>query len=294
MYKKKMRKKKSYLDTLKTCHGKLFRRRVGIRRRTFRQIYRRVRQYLDNERQQNPLSRRGKKSTALTLTEQLLLTFVYLRQYPTFEQLGAMFGISESYANKLFHQYLDILVKVMRLPGHKALMESDLQAILLDVTEQPIERPVKGQRDYYSGKKKRHTIKAQLIVCLKTLEILMIVCGKGRTHDFTLLKSCRLRIKKELKKYADSGYQGILKLYPNSLTPIKKPRHRELTKAERRYNRELAKIRIAIEHVNRRCKIFRIVKDTYRGKHKNYRKTWTVVAALVNLRYTPDPLYHGN
>ncbi|HEO65306.1 MAG TPA: IS5/IS1182 family transposase, partial [Spirochaetes bacterium] len=40
-----------------------------------------------------------------------------------------------------------------------------------------------------------------------------------------------------------------------------------------------------IEHINRRCKIFRIVKETYRGKHKNYRKTWNVVAALVNLRY---------
>jgi hypothetical protein len=294
MKQKKPKQKKSYLETLKTCHGKLFRRRVGIRRRTFRQFYKRVRQYVDQKHQQNPLRRRGKKSAMLTLTEKLLLTFVYLRQYPTFEQLGAMFGISESYAHKLFHQYLDILVKVTRLPGHKALLSSDLQAILLDVTEQPIERPVKGQRAYYSGKKKRHTIKAQLIVCLNTLQILLIVCGKGRTHDVTLLKRCRLRIKQELKKYADSGYQGILKLYPNSLTPIKKPRNRELTKAERRYNRELAKIRIAIEHVNRRCKIFRIVKDTYRGKHKNYHKTWTVVAALVNFRYDPNPQYSGN
>lgn len=289
-----MKKKKSYLETLKPGHGKLFRRRVGIRRRTFRQLYKRVRQHLDQERQQNPLSRRGKPSTALTLTEKLLLTFIYLRQYPTFEQLGAMFGVSESYANKIFHQYLDILVKVGRLPGHKALLDGEFQAILLDVTEQPIERPLKHQRDYYSGKKKRHTIKAQLIVCLNTLQILLIVCGKGRTHDFTLLKQCRLRIKKELKKYADSGYQGILKLYPNSLTPIKKPRNRALTKEERRYNRALAKIRIVIEHVNRRCKIFRIVKDTYRGKHKNYHKTWTVVAALVNLRYDPNPQYSGN
>jgi len=280
-----MKTKKSYLETLKTCHGKIFRRRIGIRRRTFRQIYQRVRTYRDEYRQQNPLSRRGQPSKTLTLTEKLLLTFIYLRQYPTFEHLGAMFGISESYANKLFHQHLDILVKGGGLPGHKALLDGDLQAILIDVTEQPIERPVKEQRDYYSGKKKRHTIKAQLIVCLKTLQILQLACGKGRTHDFMLLKQCRLRIKTALKKYADSGYQGILKLYPNSLTPIKKLRGRVLTKAERRYNRELAKIRIAIEHVNRRCKIFRIVKETYRGKHKHYHKTWTVIAGLVNLRY---------
>ncbi|MCP4404940.1 MAG: hypothetical protein GY801_47520 [bacterium] len=37
--------------------------------------------------------------------------------------------------------------------------------------------------------------------------------------------------------------------------------------------------------MNRRCKIFRSVKETYRGKHKNYSKVWTVVAALVNVRY---------
>lgn len=277
--------KKSYLDTLKTCHGKTFRRRIGIRRRTFRQLYQRVRAHLEEEQQHNPLSRRGKPSTALTLMEKLLLTFVYLRQYPTFEQLGAMFGISESYANKLYHHSLDILVQVARLPGKKAFLEQGIEAILIDVTEQPMERPVKKQRQWYSGKKKRHTIKAQLIVCLKTLQILLVVCDKGRTHDFKLLKRCRLKIVNRIKKYGDSGYQGIQKLYANSKTPHKKPKDGELTKEEKRENRELARLRIPIEHVNRRCKIFRIVKETYRGKHKNYHKTWTVIATLVNMRY---------
>ncbi len=277
--------KKSCLETLKSCYGKTFRRRVGIRRRTFRQLYQHIRRYLDEEQQQKPLSRRGKKSTALSLTEKLLLTLVYLRQYPTFEELGAMFGVSESYANKLFHRHLDMLVKVLGLPGKTALLDPAHRALLFDVTEQPLERPTRRQRQYYSGKKKRHTIKAQLIVCLKTLQILLVVCGKGRTHDFRLLKQSKLRILKSLKKYADSGYQGMLTLYPNSLTPIKKPQNRELTRQEKQYNRTLAKVRIAIEHVNRRCKIFRIVKETYRGKHKRYQKTWTVIAGLVNLRY---------
>jgi hypothetical protein len=214
-----------------------------------------------------------------------LLTFVYLRQYPPFDELGAMFGICESSANTLYHRYLDILVKTLRLPGKKALLDEAIQAMLLDVTEQPIDRPTRKQSQFYSGKKKRQTIKAQLIVCLKTLQILLVICGKGRTHDFTLLKRCKLRILKDLKKYADSGYQGLVKLSANSFTPVKKPRKRELTQEETQDNRELAKVRMAIEHVNRRCKIFRIVKATYRGKHTHYQKTWTVVAALVNLRY---------
>jgi len=60
-----------------------------------------------------------------------------------------MFGISESYANKLYHQQLNILVKVLRLPGKKALLDGELEAIILDVTEQLMERPTKKQRQFY-------------------------------------------------------------------------------------------------------------------------------------------------
>jgi hypothetical protein len=275
----------TYIDTLKQCPSKKFRRKLGIRRRTFRRILRQVSLYVDEERRERPLSRRGKKASALLLDEKLLLTLVYLRQYPTFDELGAMFGISESYANKLYHRYLDILVRVLRLPGKKALVKPGIEALLIDVTEQPMERPVKKQRQWYSGKKKRHTLKAQLLVCLETLHIVLVICGKGRTHDFTLLKHSGLKLLKEIKKYGDSGYQGIQKLYANSTTPHKKPKGGELTKEQRQENRALASLRIPIEHVNRRCKIFRAVKETYRGKHKNVHKVWTVVAALVNLRY---------
>jgi hypothetical protein len=88
-----------------------------------------------------------------------------------------------------------------------------------------------------------------------------------------------------LEKYADAGYQGLETLLKNAFTPIKKPRNGELTKAERAYNRALAKLRVRIEHVNRRCKIFRVSKEVYRGHRRDFQKTWTVVAAFVNYRY---------
>ena len=56
----------------------------------------------------------------------------------------------------------------------------------------------------------------------------------------------------------------------------------------RKFNLELAGGRIPIEHVNQWCKIFRIVKETYRGKHRNYGQTWNVIAAIVNLRYSAE------
>ena len=177
------------------------------------------------------------------------------------------------------------LLKILHISGRKALINLDFEAVVIDVTEQPIERPSIGQKDYYSGKKKQHTIKVQLIICLITLKILIVYCAKGTVHDFKMLKNSRVVINKEIRKLADSGYQGIDKLYQNTEIPFKKPKDGKLTDEQKCHNRDLSKKRVVIEHVNRRCKIFRIVKETYRGKHKNYGKTWNLVAALVNLRY---------
>lgn len=272
-------------NTMQHASNAEFLRQVGIPRTNFDTILEKVNAYIEAERTRNRMKMRGLKTSELPVEDRLLLTFYYLRHHPTFINLGDVFGISESYANKRYHEYRDILAKVLRLPGHKALLDDAWMAIVIDVTEQPIERPGDTQRQWYSGKKKRHTAKIQLMICLSTLQILSVVCGKGRIHDFTLFKQCGLHLAEALEKYADSGYQGLDKLVSNAFTPIKKPKDRELTKEERAYNRALAKLRIRIEHVNRRCKIFRVTKEVYRGKHRHIQKTWTVVSALVNYRY---------
>ena len=120
-----------------------------------------------------------------------------------------------------------------------------------------------------------------------SLQILSVICRKGKVHDFQILKQSRLAIHRETEKLADGGYQGIGKIYPNSVNPVKRSRNKPLSDAERRFNEALSRRRIVIEHVNRRCKIFGIAQQRYRGKHRNYGKTWNVIAALVNLRYAP-------
>ena len=109
--------------------------------------------------------------------------------------------------------------------------------------------------------------------------------AKGKKHDFSLFKESRLFLPKETILLADSGYQGIANYHSNSVIPVKKKKGKALSVDDKKHNKALSKQRIFIEDVNRRCKIFRIVKDVYRGKHKNYSLTWNLVAALVNLRY---------
>ncbi len=114
--------------------------------------------------------------------------------------------------------------------------------------------------------------------------ILAVRCARGTTHDFKILKESDLDINEDAQIKTDKGFLGIKRLYPKAEVPHKASKHHPLTKQQKQSNRQLAKDRIRIEHINRECKIFRICKEQYRGKHKNYEKTWKLVSAIVNLK----------
>lgn len=274
----------SYFNEIRSKPPKIFLRKVGISLKKFKKLRKAVTAHLNTLKEESPSKPQGRKSE-ICLEDRLLLTLFYLRHYSIFLMLGEQFGVSESYACKIFHRFASILVQILRLPNRHALTSESLQQVVIDVTEQAIERPKRKQKQYYSGKKKRHTIKAQLIIDLDSLTIFSVFCAKGKVHDFKMLKQSCPKFHPESIKLADSGYQGMQKIYAHTQIPIKKKKGKTLTPEEKQYNRELAQKRIVIEHVNRRCKIFRIVKETYRGKHKNYGKIWNIIAGLVNLRY---------
>ena len=129
-----------------------------------------------------------------------------------------------------------------------------------------------------------------MIVCFLTGLILAVRSVRGTTHDFKILKKSKLKINRNACIKADKGFQGITELYPKAEVPYKSSKHHPLTKEQKRSNRQLAKERIVVEHRNRECKIFRICKERYRGKHKNYEKTWKLVAAIVNLKLSTGHL----
>jgi hypothetical protein len=98
-----------------------------------------------------------------------------------------------------------------------------------------------------------------------TLTIICLAQAEGRVHDFQLFKDdIGDSIGDDILLKCDSGYQGIEGLHANSRIPIKKPRGGELLELKKAYNRRLARERVAIEHVNRTIKTFRILKDKYR------------------------------
>jgi hypothetical protein len=82
----------------------------------------------------------------------------------------------------------------------------------------------------------------------------------------------------------DSGYQGINDYLPNAIIPFKASKNNPLTDEQKAFNAKLAKYRVVIEHINREIKIFRICKETYRGKGKRGLLRVKIVASLYNHR----------
>ena len=71
----------------------------------------------------------------------------------------------------------------------------------------------KKQKQHYSGKKKCHTQKAQVIIDQATLEIIATAFSQGKKHDFQLFKESYGGIAPEIVCLADSGYQGLGNLH---------------------------------------------------------------------------------
>ena len=81
---------------------------------------------------------------------------------------------------------------------------------------------------------------------------------------------------------ADKGYQGIKKIHLNSETPIKKKKGEKLSNEDKKTNKILAQKRIAVEHINRKLKIFRILSLRYRNRHKRFALRFNLIAGLYN------------
>ena len=140
-------------DKYKQQNRDNFVRTVGLPLEKFQYLVEQIRVALQVQKDHNPLKKRGLKSE-LSLENQVLLTLLYLRDYPTFIQLGLQFGLSESYANKIYHKISTLLVRILHVKSRQALFENPIGTLVVDVTEQPIERPQPGQKAYFSGKKK--------------------------------------------------------------------------------------------------------------------------------------------
>lgn len=236
----------------------------------------------------------GGRQAKLRVTDQVLLTLVYLHHLPTFQMLGVQFGISESAANYIFHYWLKILRELLPASLVEQVKKNDSEwawieeilsqfELIVDSCEQPRERPTEyqEQKKYYSGKKKKHTFKNQFIVMPTGKEIVDVVVGKpGATSDIKIWRERRTELSKAQKFQGDKAYIGE----PAIDTPHKKTRSKGVTVEQKQDNQKKAGIRVVVEHLIRLVKTFRIAAERFRLKSTTYEPVILTVCGLIRWR----------
>ena len=132
-----------------------FKRSTGVQRSTFEKMLEVVEAGLRDFGRPPKLSR----------ADQLLLTLMYWREYRTQFHIGLTYGVSEATVCRTIQKIENVLIqsKQFHLPGRKALQPSEtlIEIVLVDATEQPIERPKKDKNVITvakrSGTPKKHS-----------------------------------------------------------------------------------------------------------------------------------------
>ena len=126
-------------EKIKDYRNGKFKRLTGVKKETFSKMLNVLKTELRNFGRPPKLSR----------ADQLLLTLMYWREYRTQFHIGETYEVSESTVSRTIKIIEDALMKSgqFNLPGKKTLQDSEtvIEVIVVDVAEQPIERPKKNK-----------------------------------------------------------------------------------------------------------------------------------------------------
>lgn len=242
----------------------------------------------------------GRKAALTTLGHKLLFILFHFRHYPTQEVIGFCFELSQPRANQWLLRLAPLLEKALgrqlALPARQPRQLAQILAAcpelgaVIDGTERPIRRPKAAgrQRRYYSGKKKRHTVKNVVVTQGRRVQFLSRT-APGRRHDKKLAEPIR-ELPAGTTLLGDSGFQGFAPAGATMIVPAKKPRGGELHPATTATNRVLATCRVVVEHVLAGVKRCRIVSDVFRHLKAGWADlAMNIACGLHNLRETARP-----
>jgi hypothetical protein len=237
----------------------------------------------------------------LDYQDSLLLTMIWLRQYPTGEVLGYFFGVSEPTARRTVKRVMPGVEATgratFRWPDRKKgrnlpeiLEDCPEVAVVIDSFEQRIRRPKDREKanENYSGKKKQITRKTQVCVDWDGHICHVSDSVPGPMADITLLKMTKVleSLPEGVGAWGDLAYQGIRALHPQGLGahPRKKPRGKSRPPQDRVYNTALSRERITVEHRIGHMRHFQATQQMYRHNLDSHTSTVVAVAGVVNRR----------
>jgi len=236
----------------------------------------------------------------IDVKNRFLMLLVYYRLYITYMLAGFLFDLDQSNICRDIQKIEPLVRKCVPIPQKMHRLTKRLRTLedvdqyfpgfiaFVDCTEQQIPRPESKTRRkaYYSGKRKRHTVKTQLMVNNRGLIIHKTNHKKGKRHDYGIYKKNHPASPKQVVSVFDLGYLGVEKDYPEQLSslPNKKKKYQESSAEEKECNKSHSRKRIVIEHTICQLKKYRIMGDIFRNRLRKYNKISDIVSGLVNYR----------
>jgi len=220
----------------------------------------------------------GRKAELALLADKLLFILVYFRQYPSQEVQGYLFGLGQPQANEWIHRLTGVLNQALgeeqHLPERRAVRLPAVLAacpgleFLIDGTERPINRPKDNekQKSHYSGKKKAHTVKNNMITARRGKVMYLSDTYEGKIHDKTIADIEGYRFPPGRKLLQDLGFQGYQPDGVMILQPQKKPRNGELSDEDKVINGAISSLRVEVEHQIGGVKRCQIVAQKFRNR----------------------------
>jgi hypothetical protein len=161
---------------------------------------------------------------------------------------------------------------------------------IVDATEQRVERAkaYETQKKFYSGKRKAHTIKTQIIVNEHGRIRDVRDSVPGSTHDLTLLRESG--VKAELPDgptlMGDTGYRGLQNDFPDRSValPYRPKAKEQLTPEEKLHNHFISRLRIVVENTLCEFKHFQALVARFRHSLERHSQITKAIAGIVNLR----------
>ena len=236
----------------------------------------------------------------LDLKNRFLMLLVYYRLYITYTLTGFLFDLDQSSTCRDIQMIEGLIRLCLPIPQKTYPITKRLKTLeevekyfpgflaFTDSTEQQIPRPIDKRRRtvYYSGKKKKHTIKTQLMVNNHGFVIHKLGYKKGSRHDYDIYKKNHPIAPKDVVNVFDLGYLGVEKDFPQQISsiPNRKERNLQSSEEQKEYNQGHAQKRIVIEHTICRLKKYRILADVFRNRLNKHNKISDIVSGLINYR----------
>lgn len=125
-------------------------------------------------------------------------------------------------------------------------------------------------------------MKSEVLIDLHTGRILATANAPGRCHDLRLRRERGARLPQDVHAVVDLGYQGLQHEHALTVLPFKATEKRPLNAMQRAINRVQARLRILVEHVIRRLKVFWILARPYRNRRRRFGLRLNLIAGIYN------------